>query len=153
MSRLLNFFLTFGLRTLRNGCVHRYLGATNRHERLRCAMSTCGTFVLSGSEDGNVLVWNADTGKVSLELVCVRVCVCVCACVLRDHGQDCDHFTHFRHPLNTQKSSEQTSRECVGSFLKDNYGKKTFQKIAKFSLGEIITGIVYNASMCANSKQ
>lgn len=40
----------------------RYLGAINQKEHIRSTTSTCGTFVVSGSEDGIAYVWNTETG-------------------------------------------------------------------------------------------
>lgn len=41
----------------------RYLGALNQKEHIRSTTSTCGNFVISGSEDGTAYVWNSETGK------------------------------------------------------------------------------------------
>ena len=41
----------------------RYLGALNQKEHIRSTTSTCGSFVISGSEDGTAYVWNTETGK------------------------------------------------------------------------------------------
>ncbi|XP_028402688.1 jouberin-like [Dendronephthya gigantea] len=40
----------------------RYIGANNFKEHVRSTMSTCGSFVFSGSEDGLVYVWDTETG-------------------------------------------------------------------------------------------
>ncbi|CAH8874673.1 unnamed protein product [Trichobilharzia szidati] len=40
----------------------RFHGALNNTELLRSCISPCGTFIFSGSEDGNVYVWNVNTG-------------------------------------------------------------------------------------------
>eukprot|EP00794_Sanderia_malayensis_P004725 gene4725-5348_t len=40
----------------------RYLGALNTKEHIRSTTSACGNFVISGSEDGTVHVWNTETG-------------------------------------------------------------------------------------------
>ncbi|KAK3744974.1 hypothetical protein QZH41_008499, partial [Actinostola sp. cb2023] len=42
--------------------VTRYLGASNFKEHIHSALSACGGFVFSGSEDGVAYVWNAETG-------------------------------------------------------------------------------------------
>ncbi|XP_063765141.1 jouberin isoform X3 [Eleginops maclovinus] len=42
--------------------VKRYIGATNYRERVCSTFSPCGSFLLSGSEDGMAYVWNTDTG-------------------------------------------------------------------------------------------
>ncbi|XP_046857215.1 jouberin-like [Xenia sp. Carnegie-2017] len=39
----------------------RYIGAKNFKEHVRSTMSTCGSFVFSGSEDGAVYAWNTET--------------------------------------------------------------------------------------------
>jgi len=45
----------------------RYLGAVNQKEHIRSTTSTCGTFVISGSEDGTACVWNTETGDAVYE--------------------------------------------------------------------------------------
>ncbi|XP_014681830.1 PREDICTED: jouberin-like isoform X1 [Priapulus caudatus] len=40
----------------------KYHGSLNFRERLRSCITPCGTFVMSGSEDGMAYVWNTDTG-------------------------------------------------------------------------------------------
>ncbi|XP_015754781.1 PREDICTED: jouberin-like, partial [Acropora digitifera] len=42
--------------------MQRYLGASNFKEHIRSTLSACGTFVISGSEDGYAYVWNTETG-------------------------------------------------------------------------------------------
>ncbi|XP_032238499.2 jouberin isoform X2 [Nematostella vectensis] len=44
--------------------MQRYLGASNFKEHIHSAMSACGSFVFSGSEDGLAYVWNTDTGDI-----------------------------------------------------------------------------------------
>ncbi|XP_076033750.1 jouberin-like isoform X2 [Oratosquilla oratoria] len=44
---------------------HRLKGALNVCEQIRSCVSPCGTWVLSGSEDRGVYVWNADTGEIA----------------------------------------------------------------------------------------
>ena len=57
----------------------RYIGANNFKEHVRSTMSTCGSFVFSGSEDGLVYVWDTETGNPShlfllqTVLICARV--------------------------------------------------------------------------------
>jgi jouberin len=47
----------------------RYIGANNFKEHVRSTMSTCGSFIFSGSEDALVYVWDTETGnKVSIDL-------------------------------------------------------------------------------------
>ncbi|PAA86669.1 hypothetical protein BOX15_Mlig003330g2, partial [Macrostomum lignano] len=41
-----------------------YLGHANSRENLRSCVSPCGAFVITGSEDGDVYVFNADSGDV-----------------------------------------------------------------------------------------
>lgn len=43
--------------------MQRYLGASNFKEHIRSTLSACGTFVISGSEDGYAYVWNTETGQ------------------------------------------------------------------------------------------
>jgi jouberin len=40
----------------------QFVGATNYREHLHSTVTPCGTFVLSGSEDGRAYVWNCDSG-------------------------------------------------------------------------------------------
>nr|XP_032815466.1 jouberin isoform X1 [Petromyzon marinus] len=40
----------------------KFTGASNQRERVHSCISPCGTFLLSGSEDGVAYVWNVDTG-------------------------------------------------------------------------------------------
>ncbi|XP_061425412.1 jouberin isoform X2 [Lethenteron reissneri] len=40
----------------------KFTGASNQRERVHSCVSPCGTFLLSGSEDGVAYVWNIDTG-------------------------------------------------------------------------------------------
>ncbi|KAJ8291162.1 hypothetical protein GJAV_G00022110 [Gymnothorax javanicus] len=47
---------------LRILAVQKYTGATNYRERIHGTFSPCGTFIFSGSEDGQAYVWNAETG-------------------------------------------------------------------------------------------
>ncbi|KAK8744268.1 hypothetical protein OTU49_000710 [Cherax quadricarinatus] len=41
---------------------HRLRGLLNVREQMRGCISPCGTWVISGSEDGGLYVWNSDTG-------------------------------------------------------------------------------------------
>ena len=43
--------------------MQRYLGALNYREKICSALTPCGSFVITGSEDFNLYVWNTDTGK------------------------------------------------------------------------------------------
>ena len=45
--------------------MQRYLGASNFKEHIRSTLSACGSFVISGSEDGYAHVWNTETGQSS----------------------------------------------------------------------------------------
>ncbi|NXO03525.1 AHI1 protein, partial [Rhinopomastus cyanomelas] len=40
----------------------KYIGATNYREKIHSALTPCGTFLFSGSEDGKAYVWNLQTG-------------------------------------------------------------------------------------------
>ncbi|XP_071116994.1 jouberin-like [Haliotis cracherodii] len=42
--------------------MQNYIGALNFREKIRSAISPCGTFVFSGSEDNTAYVWNTETG-------------------------------------------------------------------------------------------
>lgn len=42
--------------------MQRYHGALNYRDFLRGCVSPCGSFVMAGSEDRCVYVWNAETG-------------------------------------------------------------------------------------------
>lgn len=42
--------------------MNRYIGSNNFKEHIRSTLSTCGSFVFSGSEDGLVHVWDTETG-------------------------------------------------------------------------------------------
>ncbi|XP_037792755.1 jouberin-like [Penaeus monodon] len=42
---------------------HRLRGLLNVREQIRGCVSPCGTWVLSGSEDHGVYIWNSDTGE------------------------------------------------------------------------------------------
>ena len=43
--------------------MQRYHGALNYRDFLRGCVSPCGSFVMAGSEDRCVYVWNAETGE------------------------------------------------------------------------------------------
>lgn len=43
--------------------MQRYIGSLNFREHIRSTLSACGSFVFTGSEDGQAYVWNTDTGK------------------------------------------------------------------------------------------
>jgi jouberin len=49
------FFVRFNI-------TQQFVGATNYREHLHSTVTPCGTFVLSGSEDGRAYVWNCDSG-------------------------------------------------------------------------------------------
>ncbi|XP_044147534.1 jouberin [Bufo gargarizans] len=53
---------TVRIMDLRILAAKKYIGATNYREKLRSALTPCGTFVIAGSEDGVAYVWNAETG-------------------------------------------------------------------------------------------
>ncbi|XP_062517863.1 jouberin-like [Corticium candelabrum] len=42
--------------------MQQFVGATNYREHLHSTVTPCGTFVLSGSEDGHAYVWNCNSG-------------------------------------------------------------------------------------------
>ncbi|XP_046556867.1 LOW QUALITY PROTEIN: jouberin-like [Haliotis rubra] len=42
--------------------MQNYIGALNFREKIRSAISPCGTFVFAGSEDNTAYVWNTETG-------------------------------------------------------------------------------------------
>lgn len=42
--------------------MQKYIGALNFRERIRSAVTPCGSFVFGGSEDNFAYVWNTDTG-------------------------------------------------------------------------------------------
>jgi jouberin len=57
----------------------RYIGANNFKEHVRSTMSTCGSFVFSGSEDGLVYVWDTETGNPRIVFVkCIEMYSTVC---------------------------------------------------------------------------
>ena len=56
----------FSLHFCSSAVMKRYLGAINQKEHIRSTISTCGTFVISGSEDGTACVWNTESGKTLL---------------------------------------------------------------------------------------
>ncbi|RVE57628.1 hypothetical protein OJAV_G00218040 [Oryzias javanicus] len=63
---------------LRILAVKKFSGATNYRERICGAVTPCGTWIFSGSEDGMAYVWNVETGdqvEVYAELgpACARV--------------------------------------------------------------------------------
>lgn len=43
--------------------MQKYIGALNFRERIRSAVTPCGSFVFGGSEDNFAYVWNTDTGQ------------------------------------------------------------------------------------------
>lgn len=45
--------------------VKKFTGATNYRERIQSALTPCGSFIFSGSEDGLAYVWNAETGELA----------------------------------------------------------------------------------------
>ncbi len=45
----------------------RYQGALNYKEKICSTLTPCGTFIITGSEDGNLYIWNAETSKMSLQ--------------------------------------------------------------------------------------
>ncbi|XP_008112735.2 jouberin isoform X1 [Anolis carolinensis] len=53
---------TVRIMDLRILATKKYIGATNYRERICSALTPCGTFLFSGSEDGKAYVWNAETG-------------------------------------------------------------------------------------------
>lgn len=46
--------------------MQKYIGALNFRERIRSAITPCGSFVFSGSEDNFAYAWNTDTGTAVL---------------------------------------------------------------------------------------
>lgn len=48
---------------------HTLQGALNVREQLRSCISPCGTWVVSGSEDGGLFVWNSDTGELAASVM------------------------------------------------------------------------------------
>ncbi|KAG0729248.1 Jouberin [Chionoecetes opilio] len=48
---------------------HNLHGALNVREQLRSCISPCGTWVVSGSEDGGLFVWNSDTGDMTTSVM------------------------------------------------------------------------------------
>ena len=44
----------------------KYIGALNFREHIRSTLTPCGSFVFSGSEDGQGYVWNAESGSISI---------------------------------------------------------------------------------------
>jgi WD40 repeat protein len=66
----------------------RYIGANNFKEHVRSTMSTCGSFVFSGSEDGLVYVWDTETGNRGILFVkCIEM---YCMSNIR-HGSECNN--------------------------------------------------------------
>ncbi|WAR23286.1 AHI1-like protein [Mya arenaria] len=55
-----NIIRMFDLRIER--VMQKYVGALNFREQIRSALSPCGSFVFSGSEDNFAYAWNTDTG-------------------------------------------------------------------------------------------
>ncbi|XP_078255883.1 jouberin isoform X2 [Rhinoraja longicauda] len=53
---------TLRVMDLRVLAAKKYTGATNYREHIYSTFTPCGTFLLSGSEDGICYVWNTDTG-------------------------------------------------------------------------------------------
>ncbi|XP_057200558.1 jouberin [Triplophysa rosa] len=47
---------------LRILAVKKYVGATNYRDRINSTFTPCGSFIFSGSEDGQAYVWNSETG-------------------------------------------------------------------------------------------
>lgn len=48
---------------------HTLQGALNVREQLRSCISPCGMWVVSGSEDGGLFVWNSDTGEIAASVM------------------------------------------------------------------------------------
>ncbi|KAI4471341.1 jouberin [Holotrichia oblita] len=49
---------------VKNECIVQWLeGALNTRVRTSCCITHCGTYIISGSDNGAVHVWEADTGK------------------------------------------------------------------------------------------
>ncbi|XP_078505356.1 jouberin isoform X2 [Lissotriton helveticus] len=53
---------TLRVMDLRILATKKYVGATNYREKIHSALTPCGTFLFSGSEDGMAYVWNTETG-------------------------------------------------------------------------------------------
>ncbi|XP_070589669.1 jouberin isoform X2 [Erythrolamprus reginae] len=53
---------TVRIMDLRILATKKYIGATNYREKIHSTLTPCGTFLLSGSEDGVAYVWNLETG-------------------------------------------------------------------------------------------
>ena len=49
----------------RNHVMQRYHGALNYKEKLTSTLTPCGTFVISGSEDSNLYIWNAESSELT----------------------------------------------------------------------------------------
>lgn len=65
--------------------VQRYPGALNNRIRVRSCFSPCGSFVLSGSEDGYPRIWSAEQGTLLQRLDCLGAPVHDVACHPRDN--------------------------------------------------------------------
>lgn len=48
---------------------HNLRGALNVREQMRSCISPCGMWVVSGSEDGGLFVWNSDTGEMTASVM------------------------------------------------------------------------------------
>lgn len=57
--KLTRYYLFF----FRDAVMQRYQGALNYKEKICSTITPCGTFVITGSEDCNLYVWNTETGK------------------------------------------------------------------------------------------
>jgi hypothetical protein len=57
--------------------VCKYKGFKNKHTLLRPHVTECSDFVVCGSDDGAVYIWD----RLLQVSVCVCVCVCLSACV------------------------------------------------------------------------
>uniref|UniRef100_A0A8C3J1M0 Jouberin n=1 Tax=Calidris pygmaea TaxID=425635 RepID=A0A8C3J1M0_9CHAR len=53
---------TLRIMDLRILATKKYIGATNYREKIHSTLTPCGTFLISGSEDGKAYVWNPETG-------------------------------------------------------------------------------------------
>ncbi|XP_013927708.1 PREDICTED: jouberin [Thamnophis sirtalis] len=53
---------TVRIMDLRILATKKYIGATNYREKIHSTLTPCGTFLISGSEDGVAYVWNLETG-------------------------------------------------------------------------------------------